>query len=231
MTALTNLFGSTKAASPQIQFNNVPAFSGGGLFGELNKDQGGGSYNVTADANRTGVVQSLGDVYKGLGDITGTLRDTVAPGFNQMLTSRLNDLSDIAHSAIGNLRDNLSARRVLGSSFGMDTLSRANAEFGRARDAAIADNFLKSLQMNNALLTQQYEAYAKQHQTALNELNLEGGIASDLSAKSANILAENARTQATLNEKNGEFNANMSNNQASGLGGFLGRVGGSFFGL
>ena len=84
----------------------------------------------------------------------------------------------------------------------------------------IEPNFQKSLAMNNTLLNQQYSAYSKQYQTGLDELNLEANTASGLSARASDILSKNAE----LTSKAAQFNATMSNNQASGLCSFLGKV-------
>ena len=214
MSFLTNMFGNTKVTPPPPV--TPTGFKGGGMNGEFQ----GNDYVVGADANRQGAVGNLANTFGSFGDETGALRATVAPGLNDMLKSRLTDLNNNASSAIGNLAENLRSRRVLGSSFGQDTLTRLQNTIQQNRDSVIADNYQKSLAMNNTLLTQQYNAYAKQYQTGLDELNLEADKAASLSAKAADILQKNAALTANANQ----FNANMSNNQATGVGSFLWRM-------
>lgn len=233
MSFLTNMFGDTKVDAPAPVTSTIAGFSGGGLSGTQNKTK----YLVRPDAMRTGTVGDLSGTYGTLGDITGDLRATVAPGFNDLLRTRLDSINDSAHKAIGDLRQNLQSRRVLGSSFGNDTLTRAEAEFGRVREQATADSFLKSLDVNNQLLQQQYKAYSDRFNTKLAELNLEGGIASQFASKASDIFAANAQLTSKLSEQANEFNAKMSNDQASGLGSLLGKAafapvtgGGSLFG-
>lgn len=225
MSFLGKAFGTNTKGPAKVDYN-TPGFNGGGLVGQFD----GTNYNVSPTLGRDSAVGDVADAFRAFGDETGALRSTVAPGFNSLLAARLNDLNDMSRSAIGNLRENLSARRVLGSSFGQDTLTRANAEFSKQRDAVVADNFLKSLDANNKLLVQQYDAYNKQFQTKLSELNLEAGIASNLSSTTAQILAQNAQTQAKINQQDAEFNAKQNMETANGVGKFVGKVGEKFLG-
>jgi hypothetical protein len=219
MSFLSRALG-TESAAPSINYS-PSGFTGGGLTGSYS----GNNFSVTPDANRTGTVNSIADTYAKLGSETGDLRSTVAPGFNDMLKARLTDLDNQGTAAIGNLKQNLQSRRILGSSFGEDTISRANNTIQQQRDAVIADNFQKSLEANNQLLTQQYAAYAKQFQTGLDELNLEAGQASALNSTGSQILANNARTLSELNMKNDQFNAKMNFDTEAGIGKFLGGSG------
>lgn len=216
MSFLTDLFGKTKVDTPAPVVSPISGFKGGGLSGS----QSGNDYVVSPDAMRTAQVGGVSGAFGQLGDLTGDLRSTVGPGFNDLLKTRLQSINDSAHKAVGDLRTNLQSRRVLGSSFGQDTLTRADAEFSRQRDAATSDSFLKSLEVNNELLKQQYSAYAKQYQTGLDELNLEASTASGLSSKASDIFAQNARLTASLTSSADQFNAKMSNDQAAGFGKF-----------
>lgn len=221
MSFLNSIFGG---GSSQVQTQPVnftpPDFSSGGLNGNWSVN----NYSVTPDANRMAQVGGLSNTYNQLGNETGALRSTVAPGYNDLLKSRLASFNNDAASAIGTLNQNLASRRVLGSSFGQDTLTRANNQFAQQRDAIVADNFLKSLQASNQLLGQQYDAYSKAFQNNLNELNLEANMASQFSSKTADILNQNARTEAQLSEDASKANAKNASDQASGFGSFLGKM-------
>lgn len=201
---LSKLFGGNSSA-PTVD-NTLQGFNAGGLTAT-------GTGDITASPDRTGLVSSIGSLYGQQGDILGGLRQTVAPGFNDLLKSRLDQINNAAASSVGDLRQNLSARRVLGSSFGQDTISRANAEFSSQRDQAIADNFLKSLAVNQQLTQQEFDARRGQFQTALDELNLEANAGLSISGKANSILAQNAKTQADLDAKS-----------ATGAGQFFGQL-------
>lgn len=206
MSFLGRLFGGS---SPQVQMQ-PQGFNAGGLSTTF----GPGGYNIAATPERTGLVSGLSNTFGELGNQYGSLAATVAPGFNDLLRARLGQINDSASAAIGNLRQNLQSRRVLGSSFGQDTISRGEAEFARQRDAATADTFMKSLAASSELLAKQYEAWTKQFSTGLDELNLEAGIAGPLVQNANNVLAQNARTNAELEARSQE-----------GTGRLLGTVG------
>ena len=212
MSFLTNMFGDTQ---PQAAPPTTPTgFSGGGLTASF----GGNSYGVTADANRTGAVSNLAGTYGDLGNTYGDLLKTVAPGASASLTAQLQDQDNQARSAIGNLKQNLQARRILGSSFGQDTISRANNTVQQQRDATIAQNYQQEFENTSQTIAAQHAAYAQQYQTGLDELNLESGTASGLVSGANSVLMNN---QKLLQDQN-QFNATMANNQASGFGKVLG---------
>lgn len=211
--------GDAHVNAPPVTFT-PPNFTGGGLNGTFSVNR----YGVTPDATRTGAVDDLSNSYTQLGDQTGALRDTVAPGYNDLLKSRLTSFNNNAASAIGTLNQNLQSRRVLGSSFGQDTITRAQNQFNQSRDQIVSDNFLQSLNTNNQLLNQQYSAYSQAANTKLNELNLESSLASTLGSKSADLLNQNAQTEAKLSEDAAKSNATNSISQANGFGNFIGKV-------
>src|SRR5512139_618820 len=104
---MTNLF---KPKVSLIQAN-TPSFSGGGLTGSSTNGVG----VVTPTDERTGAVAGLTGAANTAADTFGNLFETVKPGFNDLLSSRLNIFNDNARSAIGDLSQNLSTRRILGS--------------------------------------------------------------------------------------------------------------------
>ena len=189
---MTNIF---KPKVSLIQAN-TPSFSGGGLTGTSINGVG----SVTPTADRTNAIGGLTGAADTAANTFGDLFETVKPGFNDLLASRLNIFNDSARSAIGDLSQNLSARRILGSSFGQDTLSRARSEFGRQRDAIVADNFLKSLEAQRQLTANQFDARIKAFQPKLDELNLEAGLAVQLSQ--AGSAAMNAAAQFNAKNQN-----------------------------
>lgn len=223
MAFLGGIFGSGDVQAPPVN-TSLPGFSGGGLTGKMTGAGLGDNYSVTADPNRTAAVGGLSDTFNTLGNLTGDLRSSVTPGFNDLLNTRLTSFNNNAASAIGTLNQNLQSRRILGSSFGQDTLTRAQNQFNQSRDAIVSDSFMQSLQANNQLLNQQYNAYSQAFQTNLNELNLEAGIANTMSSKVADILNQNARTEASLQEDASKATTKNNMDMASGLGSFLGKA-------
>jgi hypothetical protein len=145
-----------------------------------------------------GAVNNIAGAFGNQADFLSNLRSKVEPGYNDLLRSRLDTLNNAKLSAVGNLRDNLQRRRVLGSSFAQDAFTRTNAEFGKQADAITADSFLKSLDATQQIAQQEFTARRAQFQTGLDEMNLEANLASGLAGKATDVLGKNAQLEAQL---------------------------------
>lgn len=225
---LNRLFGGKKgeAQAPLTQFR-APGFTAGGLSAVADD---GGNYRVTADPGRIGLVSDLAGQFGAQAGELGGLRERVAPGVSDLRSARLAEIENARTSAIGNLRENLQRRRVLGSSFGQDTLSRAEAEFGKERDRVAAESFLQELELTNNLINQQFEASRGEFSTKLNELNLQADLAAKLAAGASTQLGANARFLSELNAKEAAGSGKFFGDMTAPLTKALGNWGGSFFG-
>jgi hypothetical protein len=87
---------------------------------------------------------------------------------------------------------------VLGSSFGADTISRAEAEFAKEKERVAAESFMQELELTNNLVQQEFTARRGAYQTGLDELNLEAQVATALAGKATDILGKNAQIEAQL---------------------------------
>lgn len=200
--------GSKNATAPLTNFQ-APGFNAGGL----NTSAGPNGYSVSSSPERLGLVGNVAGLYGQQADELGGLRNRVAPGASDLRAARLTELDNARTAAMGNLRENLQRRRVLGSSFGQDTLARADAEFGQAKSKASAETFLQELELTNNMLNQQFEAARGQYSTQLNELNLQADVASKLAGGATATLGANARFLSEMNAKD-----------AAGQGKFFGEM-------
>lgn len=198
--------GSSKKPAPPPPPTMINA---GGLTSSLN----GGSIGITSSAERQGLVGSVANTFGNLSGELGLLRSKVAPGISELRASRLGEIEDARNRAVGDLRENLQRRRVLGSSFGADALSRAEAEFGGLRDKASAESTMMELEATHNLIQQQFTAQRQQFQTGLDELNLQANIAAGLAGKATDTMAANAR-----------FEAALAAQEAAGAGKFFGQT-------
>jgi hypothetical protein len=80
------------------------------------------------------------------------LRSDVRPGFGRATESRVTALRAQQQQAVGNLREELSRRRVLGSSFASREVSALNADFAMQEDRIRADAFIDELTASGQLL-------------------------------------------------------------------------------
>lgn len=232
MSFLNDMFG-TKVNAPQVQapqINFTPAgFSGGGLSGGFANN----TYSVGASAGRNAAVGGVANTFgQQAQDIAG-VRQQWAPGMSNLRSSLMTALQNNRTQGLGNLRDNLAQRRVLGSSFAQNSLANADQQYQQQIEQAQAQTFLTELSAQQQLIQQQYTAARGQFQTSLDEMNLEAGITTQLTSQATSALSSAANTQAQLdlqaqstNAKNSldAQNANASNTMKTlgGLGSLAG---------
>jgi hypothetical protein len=202
----SKLFGKKTDTSPNFA---APGFTAGGLSAM----SGNGGFRIIPDAERLGLVQGISSGFGEQADILGGIRASVAPGMSELRAQRLGEIENARSSAIGNLRENLQRRRVLGSSFGQDTISRAESEFAGQRDKVAAETFLQELDMTTQVLQQEFQARRSSFQTNLDELNLQADLAAKLTAGATAQLGANARLEASLSAQ-----------EAAGAGKFFGQT-------
>lgn len=193
---LSKLFGGgSKNPTAPLQNFTPTGINAGGLSTSLS----GGNINLTPSAERMGFVGNVANTFGNLGGELAALRSRVAPGISELRAARLAEIEDARNRAIGDLRENLARRRIAGSSFGADAITRAEAEFAGARERVAAESTLAELEMTNNLVNQEFNAARGQFQTFLDELNLQAGIASGLASKGTDAMGANARLLAQLN--------------------------------
>lgn len=106
----------------------------------------------------TGLRGEVSGLRPGLARLRGdvrSLREEVRPGFGRLTRSRLAGLRDIRERTIGDLREELSKRRVAGSSFATSQVAGAEAEFAREEDRIRAESFLQEMDATNQLIQQE----------------------------------------------------------------------------
>lgn len=105
-----------------------------------------------------GIRGNLSGLRPGLADLRGDiqgLRSELRPGFGRLTRSRVEELRGLRGRAVGNLREELSRRRVLGSSFAAREIGALEAEFAQEEDRIRAESFLAELDATNQLIQQE----------------------------------------------------------------------------
>lgn len=193
---------------------DLPGVRGGGV--NVNFRQKGAIFDVTPTAERREAVAGIRDVTsEAAGDIAD-LRGRVRPGFGELTQARVQAIRNRRRRSVGNLRENLARRRVLGSSFGQDAISRAESEFAQREAEARAKSFLQEFEATQNLLGREFELRRSGFQTLLDDLNFQSDLAARLAGAGGSSIAANARQQA-------ELEAQRTGAQA----GVLGTVGGA----
>lgn len=210
-----------QVSAPQIQ-TSLPGFNAGGINAQPGAN---GNYNVTPTDARLGTVGGIQSTFNQQAGDIANLRNQFAPGFSALRQAQIATLNNSRTAALGNLRDNLARRRVLGSSFAQDSLARADQEYQTTAANVQAQTYLQELQASQQLIQQQYTAARGSFQTGLDEMNLEAGLAASLSTKASDALNSAATTQAQLDLQASTTNAKMSADASAGAGKFFGSIG------
>lgn len=182
---------SKKGAGPNAGVTN---FDAGGLSGRFNNN----SYTITSTRGRDELIGRVSQTFGQQSEAIRGLRERVAPGFSDLRRARLGEVDNAKSAAIGNLRENLARRRVLGSSFGADALTRAEREFAQERDRIQSETTLQELAATEALLQQEFEAGRNEFNTRLGEMNLQAELAATLTSKASSNLNAMAQLEARL---------------------------------
>lgn len=206
---LNKLFGGGGSPTAPLKDFKPSGINAGGLSTSMVGD----NLTVSPSAARMGLVGNVSDAFGRLRTDLGMLRSKVAPGISELRSARLAEIDDARRRSIGDLRENLQRRRVLGSSFGQDAITRAEAEFSGQRERVAAETFLQELEATNNIITQEFNASRMQFQTFLDELNLQAEVATGLAGKATDIMGKNAQFLAQLNAA-----------EAAGSGKFFGQL-------
>lgn len=177
--------------------SSFAGINAGGLTSSFN----GGNIGVSSSAGRSGLVGSISQTFPQQASEIAKLRASVAPGVSGLRSSRLAEIDNAKRAAIGNLRENLQRRRVLGSSFGNDAITRAEAEFGQQKERVAAESYLQELELTHALIGEEFNVRRGEFQTQLDELNIQADVATKLATQLTGQLGENARFKAELAAK------------------------------
>lgn len=199
---------------PSFQFPDVRA--GGLSLGET----GEGQIVLGVSQGRRDLVSNLAGQFRTFGQQIGGLRERVGPGFQNVLESRLRGIESGRQRAIGTISENLSRRRVLGSSFGQAAIAQAEREFAEAEANARAQTFLEGIDVEQQLITAENAALIDSFQTELNEQNLQFQAATIPLGGAIQAQTQNSLLQQQLAAQ-----------AASGFGAFGAQVGGIIGGL
>ena len=135
-----------------------------------------------------------------LGDID-TLRGGLTPGFSNLRAARLASVDNARNRAMGNLRENIALRRLSGSSFGEDTLIRAEREFAQAEADEQGKSFLEELNANLTVIREE----SAQVYNALQREMAEAGMSANFISTMGQVISNNQQfaEQAVLNQEAG----------------------------
>jgi hypothetical protein len=198
---LGGIFGSEESSAAASSFSPV-GFNAGGIL--ANYAGGTNKFSVDSSKGRKKLFSRLSKTFSRQANEFKNLLPLVKPGFGELTKTRVQAIRDAARSSIGNLGQTLQNRRVFGSSFGQDAISRADAEFAKQEADVKARSFLEELDVTTRLIEKQYNSSARAVQTIIDRLNIDANIATQLSSQATAALQQNAALQAQVAQQNAD---------------------------
>lgn len=218
------LFGDPQEAAKNMRNETLYAVNTPGL----NLTPIGKQWNLTRSPELQNTINSLGNTFGQQAMDYAALRPLVEPGFGRLTEEGVRAIRDARRSTLGDLRQNLAKRRVLGSSFAQDDINRTTAEFQKREDQFRAQTFLQEIAAMSDLIGKQYASQAQQFLTNLNQYNLESGMATQMATGVTSVLGGNAQLAQSLAQASQQsFLSGAAGLGGIGLYGAMGGFGGA----
>ena len=188
------IFGGRSSSEKILQRFNPSGFTSPGLTGSF--DKGANRFDVRRTAEGARTIADFRKAFEGRAAEFRGLRSEVKPGFGRLTRSRVEAIRNAGQRTVGNLREELAKRRVLGSTFASREIASTEAEFGRQEEFARAESFLQELGLTGELIKEEFSSLLTGFQTILQQLNFETGLAANLANSASSQLNANLKAQA-----------------------------------
>ena len=146
---------------------------------------------------RPGTENLIGQTRR-IGEILEERRGEIRPGFGRLTAARVQAVQNRRGQAIGNLRESLSRRNILGASFAQDAITRTELEFAQEEEKVRAESFLEELQLEQQNLKQQFEIIGTQLDQEFRELQTSAQFLANVDQKKLKDLANTANVERSL---------------------------------
>lgn len=179
----------------------TPGFSTSLSDGRLTFASQAGGLVSGAERAATGAISSLTGldplIEAGTGGLSTATRDVFGRARERLAGQR--------RKAIGDVRQNLNRRRLLGSSFADDAINRklrvfedAEVDLSTQENQALASNFLQELDLKTQAINQKLNIRLQSVSVGLGQLNFESALAAQIAGGLNGVLSSNAQFLAQL---------------------------------
>lgn len=204
------------------------------LLGQIGGESRPPSFNLSRSAEGERTIAGFMAAFQGRAAEFGALRADVRPGFGRLTRARVEAIRGAGQRAVGNLREELGRRRVLGSTFASREIASTEAEFGRLEESARAESFLQELALTGELIKEEFSSLIGGFETLLQQMNFESALAASLATNAsaqinANLIAQ-AEARAASDASKGSFLNNILGIAGTLIGGALGGPAGAAIG-
>lgn len=215
MSFVKSLFGGKSRAEKQLEQFRPVNLRSSGLSTDFNRTTN------TLSLDRSGAVDaSLSNLVQGLRNRSTefrNLREDVRPGFGRLTQSRVDAIRTAGSRTVGNLRQELGRRRILGSSFAEREIAGTEATFAQEEERARAEAGVQEIALTGELIQREFAGAIQAAQSIINQFNFESSVGASLATNTTNALNANLTAQAQA-----------ASAAEGGAGDFLGTVVGAF---
>jgi len=184
---------SDRKASRAVQ-PRLLGFRGGGMSLRRNGDV------LTLNPSKEGrtALQGIKRANLNAGSQYALLGKKIRPGFGLLTNAMVRAIDTRRRATTSDLRDQFARRRLSGSSFASDALSRTEAEFANLEKQARAEAFVQEMKMTQENIALVAQARSNAFTAMLSQLNLEGKMAAEIAIAGQNTLSGLAQAQAQI---------------------------------
>lgn len=180
--------------------------SGGGGGGKRKKQrdlggfstEGGFSAGITGGKKKrnvtitrsSGLSQNLASLQARLGERSAAFRDLrtqVGGAFSDVIRGRVDAIREAGSRTVGNLREELGKRRVLGSTFAQREISSIESSFAQEEARQRSEGALAQLGVESQLIAQEFEGGIQAAMAMIEQGNFESTLAANLQTNSASL--------------------------------------------
>ena len=188
------LFGGKSKAEKILRRFQPTGFTAPGLTGRF--DKAANEFTLTRTGEGAQTIADLRTAFEGRAAEFRGLRSDVRPGFGRLTQARVEAIRAAGQRTVGNLREELAKRRVLGSTFASREIASVESEFGRQEEFARAESFLQELGLTGELIKDEFSSLISGFETILGQFNFETGLAANLATNASAQLNANLTAQA-----------------------------------
>lgn len=192
--SLKGLFGGAERKLKKFRPVNFTTAGAGGTFTQVGKNQF--DFNLSRSP---GVSNALTGLTQGLDERSaafGGLRSRVAGGFGDLTRSRVQAIRDAGTRTVGNLRNRLRQRRVLGSSFAENQITSTELQFAQEEERARAEGVVGEIGLEAELIGREFAGAVESANALLGQFNFETSVASGLQQSATQALQNIAIARA-----------------------------------
>lgn len=196
MSGLKALITGKSSGEKKLAQAKPVGFNTGGLSGSFNERTN--TFGITRSSALTQGLESLQTRLGQRSTEFANLRKRVSGGFGDVVRSRVDAIRNAASRTIGNLREELGKRRVLGSSFAQREIAGIEASFVVGEERARAEGAIQELGLEATFIDQQFQASVAAAQTVVDQFNFEAQLGANAGANAQNMILRRQEGIANL---------------------------------